>query len=212
MKLFCLSGLGVDERAFKNISINDVELIHIPWIEPFKNESLENYSKRLLLTQNIPENCNLLGVSFGGMVAQEIAKIIKPKKLFIISSIKGNSDLPAILKAFGNIGLNRLIPSSFLKWANPFTFYFFGVKEPENKSLLKQILKETDSTFLKWAMNAILKWDSKIELDAVRIHGDNDKLLPPINPNFSIKNGGHFMIISKANEISKIIETQIKSA
>ncbi|OFZ66683.1 MAG: hypothetical protein A3D92_25300 [Bacteroidetes bacterium RIFCSPHIGHO2_02_FULL_44_7] len=41
MKLFCLSGLGVDERAFVNFHPDGIELVHIPWIQPQKRESLK---------------------------------------------------------------------------------------------------------------------------------------------------------------------------
>ncbi len=80
MKLFCLSGLGVDHRTFKNLQLKDVELVHIPWIDPLKNESLTEYSRRLFESISIPEEYNLIGVSFGGMIAQEFEKIRKPSR------------------------------------------------------------------------------------------------------------------------------------
>ncbi len=206
MKIYCLSGLGVDKRAFKNLVIPGVQLIHVPWILPLEQESLADYSKRLFNQHSFPEDYHLLGVSFGGMVAQEFAKIQKPKKLILISTIRGNHELPTLFKISGKIGVQKLIPTSLLKSANLFSYNLFGVKRQENKILLKQILKDTDSKFLKWAMSAIVCWQNNEQLEAITIHGNEDKILNPISPNHLIKNGGHFMIINKAEEIGEIIK------
>jgi len=206
LKIYCLSGLGVDKRAFKNLVIPGVQLIHVPWILPLEQESLSNYSKRLFEQNSFPKDYHLLGVSFGGMVAQEFAKIQKPKKLILISTIRGNHQLPTLFKISGKIGVQKLIPTSILKSANFFSYNLFGVKRQENKILLKQILKATNSKFLKWAMSAIVCWQNKEQLEAITIHGSKDKILNPISPNHLIKNGGHFMIVNKAKEIGEIIK------
>ena len=206
MKIYCLSGLGVDKRVFKKLVIPGVQLIHVPWILPLKKESLSNYSKRLFEQHSFPKDYHLLGVSFGGMVAQEFAKIQKPKKLILISTIRGNHQLPTLFKISGKIGVQKLIPTSLLKSATLFSYYLFGVKRQENKILLKQILKATNSKFLKWAMSAIVCWQNKEQLEAITIHGSKDKILNPISPNHLIKNGGHFMIVNKAKEIGEIIK------
>lgn len=46
MKLYCLSGLGVDKRAFQNINVKGVELVHINWIDPVSNELLALYDRK----------------------------------------------------------------------------------------------------------------------------------------------------------------------
>lgn len=87
MKLYCLSGLGVDKRAFQNFHPEGIELVHINWIDPKKNEALEVYAQRLFETVDPEQDYNLLGVSFGGMIASEFAKIRKPKRMFFVSTI-----------------------------------------------------------------------------------------------------------------------------
>lgn len=77
MKLYCLSGLGVDEKAFKNIKARDVDLVNVKWISPLPKESIKDYARRLFAELNPEEGYNLLGVSFGGMIAVEFAKILE---------------------------------------------------------------------------------------------------------------------------------------
>jgi len=205
VKLYCLSGLGVDERAFRNLNLPEFELIHIPWIHPLSNESLADYSKRLFDESIIDDDSNLLGVSFGGMVAMEFAKIKQPKNLFLISTIHSRKELPTLFKIGGWMRLHKIVPSKLLTSANFISYYLFGVKQKEDRSLLKEILRDTDPKFLKWAMSAILTW-TNTESAGYNIHGTNDKILPlKRSVDVSIHDGGHFMIVTKADEISAVI-------
>lgn len=207
-KLYCLSGLGVDERAFRNLKIKGVDLIHIKWIPALLEESLEQYAKRLFDKVQPEEGYYLLGVSFGGMIATEFAKIRQPDKLYLISTIYSTSDLSWFLKTGSRLKLYRILPSGMLRRRNWILDYFFGITEKEDKKLLTEILLDTDPKFLKWALGAIAKWNNKIKPDGIVIHGSKDKLLP-IRKNetsYVIEDGGHFMIVNKADQISAIIE------
>ena len=42
-KIYVFSGLGVDKRVYDNIDFGTLDVEFIDWIEPLKNESLENY-------------------------------------------------------------------------------------------------------------------------------------------------------------------------
>lgn len=207
MKIYCLSGLGVDKKAFQNLKVEGVELIHIDWIRPEKSESLEHYAKRLFDLSNLPQEYNLLGLSFGGMIATEFSKIRKPQKLYLISSMSTRKELRPLFKLIGFLRLHRIVPMSLLKRTNFITNYFFGVKTAEEIKLLRQILKETDPYFLKWALNAILNWKNTERPLATIIHGTSDKILPiEKNVDHIISGGGHFMIVSRAEEISGILK------
>lgn len=61
-------------------------------------------------------------------------------------------------------------------------------------------------------VNEILHWKRKASpASIVRIHGSKDRVLPIINfqPTYLVKDGGHFMVVNKASEISRIIETEV---
>jgi pimeloyl-ACP methyl ester carboxylesterase len=174
------------------------------------NEDLKNYSRRLL-DQILTESPILIGVSFGGMVAVEIGKLILTDKVILISSAMTKSDLPKYYDASGPAVLRNWIPASWLKNVNPLTYFFFGTKSNEEKQLLKAIIKETDVSFLKWAMVAIATWRNETRLDnATQIHGTADKIIPYKVADFPIKDGGHFMIVSKADVITKLIRNLLK--
>lgn len=139
-KIYILSGLGVDRRVFDKIDFGDLDVEFIDWITPLRNEPLEDYAKRISL-KITTQNPVLIGLSFGGMVAVEISKIIKTKKIILIASAKNKFELPKFNRISGKLGLNKLIPKSLFKKQNFFTNWLFGIETESEKLLLKNILQ-----------------------------------------------------------------------
>ena len=208
-KIYLISGLGADERVFKNLDFNGFEPHFIKWIEPFENENLPDYAKRLL-PQITTEKPLIVGVSFGGMIAVEISKLIYYPKVIIVSSAQTKKDIPEIYRFLGSLKIHYFIPSFILNSANFITYWLFGVTTFEDKKLLKAILEDTNIHFLKWALLAISTWKNEtMNDDIIHIHGNNDKILPLKNiysVDFKVVNGGHLMILNKAQEINSILK------
>ena len=207
-KIYIFSGLGVDKRVFEKIDFGNLNHEFIDWIEPLKNESLSEYSKRISKKINT-EKPILIGLSFGGIVATEISKIIETEKVILIASAKTKNELPLLYRLTGKLKLNKLIPSSILKHQNILTNWFFGVKTKEDIELLGKILKETDLKFLKWAINEIANWKNEQKpQNYFHIHGNNDKIIPikNVEVNNIVENGGHFMTVNKSKEIENILK------
>lgn len=212
--IYLISGLGADESVFRNIDFLGEHPRHITWIDPEDNESLEDYSKRLIEQVDSKNELILIGVSFGGIIASEMAKHIPVKKIIIISSIKSSLEKPFIYRIISFMKLLNLIPSCLLKIYNPILAYFFGISSLADKELLRNFLSRTDEKFIKWALKSILKWDNqKYSNNLIHIHGTNDRLFPfrLIGQAVPITDGGHFMILNKAGEISlKLREILVK--
>ncbi|RLJ74705.1 alpha/beta hydrolase [Pedobacter alluvionis] len=211
MNTYFISGLGADKRIFSKLKLNkEINIIHIDWITPNKNESLASYAERLSSAIDLSQPFALVGVSFGGMIAVEIAKLLKPATVLIISSTMLSMHLPALYRFLGKLGLLKLIPAKFLKSSNKLTQnYYFGTRSGSEKALLSKIIKDTDPYFLKWAIGSILNWENKIKPERIfHIHGTNDKILysRKATPDFVIENGTHFMVYQNAKEISGIID------
>ena len=207
--IYLISGLGADERIFKHLNFGELTPIFIKWIKPKNNELIENYALRLS-EQITTKKPIILGVSFGGMLAIEIAKLIDCQQIIIISSAKNKSEIPFYYRLIGRFKLHKLIPIKLFKWANPLTYWFFGMHTKSEKELLKSILNDTNKTFLKWAINAIVNWKNKeIINNLVHIHGDLDRVLPIKNKkeiDFIIPKGGHLMVFNKADLINKFLK------
>ena len=213
MKVYFISGLGADEKAFQALDLPIVEKIHLHWITPLHKESIESYAKRM--AEKIDEkNPVIIGLSFGGMMAIEIAKIITVQKIIIISSAKGKMELPPYFSICRYIPLHKILPIRTISMNEKAMFYIFGTRNEEQKQNLKNIINNTVEGFNNWAIDSIVKWkNTEIPKNLVHIHGDADKLLPfrYVKADYTISNGGHFMIVNQANDISRIIQNLLSN-
>jgi hypothetical protein len=210
LKLYCISGLGADKRVFNYLKLN-AETIALDWIKPNANEDIEDYSKRLSASIDTNEPFGILGVSFGGLIATEISKQINPEITILISSAETKNELRTLFKLAGHSGILKLLPEKLFDIPRPIAKWLFGTDKTE---LLYSILDDTDLKFSKWAVQALTKWENKTRLkNKLKIGGENDKLIPPQDSfdSITIKNGEHFMIVDKANEISELINSRIKN-
>jgi pimeloyl-ACP methyl ester carboxylesterase len=207
-EIYIFSGLGADERVFQQLNFSDFSTTFVKWIIPQDSETIEQYATRLLdqITTTKPI---LIGLSFGGLMAVEVAKQIDTQKVILLASAKTKKEIPFYYRFAGQLGLHKLLPSGLLKSSNFITNWFFGIQTTFDKQLLKQILKDTDPIFLKWAIDKVVTWSSQSKTKNIfHIHGTSDRILPLffVNPNVKIKNGGHLMTLNKADELNKIIQ------
>lgn len=205
--IYCISGLGADERAFSKLDVKDFELKVIRWLEPSPDETLTGYASRM--RQSIADdNPILMGLSFGGMLCAEIAKQIPVKKIIIISSIKSSKELPFWMKAVAKLRLNKIVPMQSTKLTQPVQNKMLGVVSADEKKLVASLRKAADLKYTNWAVNQAINWKNNWQHPAIfHIHGDKDNMFPIkyIKADYTIKNGGHFMIMNKAAEVSNCI-------
>ena len=207
MNIYCISGLGADKRAF-DFLVLEYELKHLEWIDPFPNETIEAYAERLSEGIDQDQPFVLIGLSFGGMVAVEIAKITLPVCTIQISSVDHRDELPKLYRFIGKTGITRLLPKFCFNIPTPLAAFAF---QTNNKRLLSAIIKDSDAEFTKWAVNAILNWRNEQKIkQIIQIGGEKDLILPSKRSmNHIVKGGGHFMIVDKADELSEILNQEL---
>jgi hypothetical protein len=129
MNIYLISGLGADKRVFSKLVFSASHVIkHIAWISPISNEDLSSYARRLSMQINEAEPFCLVGVSFGGMIAVELNKVMKPLQTIIIFSASTNAQIPWYYKIVGRFKIYTLVPIRILKAPTALTFWFFGTK------------------------------------------------------------------------------------
>ncbi|MBO0931710.1 alpha/beta hydrolase [Fibrella aquatilis] len=212
-QLYIFSGLGADERVFQHLDFSGFATTFVRWQLPIEAETIEQYAQRITRQLSAPKPI-LIGVSFGGIMAIEIAKLIDSEKVILISSAKTKQDLPIYYRLAGAMGLHNLLPATLLKQANFITNWLFGVSSPAHKRLLKQILQDTDPVFLKWAIDKIARWHNQVRIaNVVHIHGTNDHILPFSSAHSSraIAGGGHLMVLNKAEELGIVLHQELRT-
>lgn len=210
-ELYIFSGLGADERVFQRLDFSGFSTTFIKWIVPQDKETIENYAKRLLdqITTTKP---TLIGLSFGGIMAIEVAKQIDTEKVILIASAKTKNEIPFYYRFAGQLRLHKLLPTRLLKNSNFITNWIFGTSSMFDKRLLRQILIGTDPIFLKWAIDKVARWTNQTQTKNIfHIHGTSDRILPLrfVKCNTKIKNGGHLMTLNKADELNNILRQQL---
>lgn len=205
--IYCISGLGADERAFSKLKIEGYQLTVIKWLIPLYRETLQDYALRM--RQSIKEdNPILMGLSFGGMLCTEIAKQIPVKKIIIISSVKSSNELPFWMKTVAKLKINKVLPMQSTWLTQPIQNKILGVKSKDEKKLVASLRRAADLTYTNWAVNQAINWNNIWKHPHIfHIHGDNDHMFPikNIKPDYTIKRGGHFMIMNRATEVSECI-------
>lgn len=209
--IYIFSGLGADESVFQRLDFSGFPTTFIKWIVPNDNETIENYATRLTdqITSTKPI---LIGLSFGGLMAVEVAKQIDTEKVILIASAKAKKEIPFYYRWAGQVGLHKLLPTKLLKSSNFITNWFFGTSSTFERQLLKQIRLDTDPIFLNWAIGKIVRWKNNTPTKNIfHIHGTSDRILPLcfVDCNVTIKNGGHLMTLNKSDELTKIIRQQL---
>ena len=210
---YIFSGLGADERVFEQIDFGSFSPVFIPWEPVDPDQSFESYIRQLS-KQIHSENPILIGISFGGIVAQEMSALFDNCPVLIISSIQTRSQLTLFMRFSGKIGLHKLIPMKLVLKNKSINHWLFGTKTEHEKRILDQILADSDPVFTKWAIHQITHWKrtERISSKLLHIHGDADRIfkIGNVNPDYTISGGTHFMTVSKHEEVSEIIKNALE--
>jgi pimeloyl-ACP methyl ester carboxylesterase len=199
--VYFMPGLAASATIFERIALpEDIFEMHLlEWEIPLSNESLSEYAQRI--SKNIRhENPVLIGVSFGGILVQEMAKYINARKVIIISSVKSNLEFPRRLKIAKTTKAYKLIPMSLILNLDNLAKFSFGEKMNHRLKLYEKFLSVRDIGYLQWAVEKVVLWDRTVADERViHIHGDLDDVFPMryVNGCIVIKGGTHIMILSK---------------
>jgi pimeloyl-ACP methyl ester carboxylesterase len=205
--IYCISGLGADERIFSNLRPVGYTLKYIPHVLPGSQESIRTYAARL--AESIKEdNAILLGVSFGGMLAIEISKIKPLQRLIIVSGIKSSNELPRWMKMVGKLKLNKVLPVRSYKFTERIDNKRLGITTDEERELARSLRQAADRGYIEWGVNEIFNWTNDwIPDNVAHIHGEKDRIFPvsKIKADYIIKGATHLMVYNRADEVNKCI-------
>jgi pimeloyl-ACP methyl ester carboxylesterase len=205
--IYCISGLGADERVFSKIAVPGYVLQPVRWKIPLANETLSGYARRML-EEIKDEKPVLMGLSFGGMMSIEIARLVEVEKVILISSIKSAAELPGWMRFVGKLRLDKVVPLKSFKIMEPVQNYKLGVTNEEERRMAIEYRRNADRRYTNWAINQVLNWKNDWQPASIyHIHGTKDRMFPikKITPSYTVNDGGHLMIMNKAEEINKYL-------
>lgn len=206
--IYFMPGMAANSKIFEHITFDESKYTvhYIEWLEPLKGESLQNYCNRIavLIKEDTPI---LIGVSFGGIIVQEIAKNISVEKVIIISSVKDPSEFPPRIQWAKKWKLYYLFPTSYINLIENLTKKIVSSDKIKHRiDLYKIYLTMRSSNYLNWAFKSIIQWENKNPIETIHhLHGSKDHIFPAtrIKNAEILENGTHIMVLVNAKWVNK---------
>lgn len=212
--IYFMPGLAAGPEIFERLELpSDLYELHfLTWKTPLAlDETIMNYAKRM--TADIKHsNPVLVGVSFGGIIVQEMSTFIDTKKIIIISSVKSTSELPKKFKIARKSKIYKLFPTKIVTNFEKYAKFFVGKSLEKKAKIYRRYLSVRGESYIKWSIHNVISWKQEKPLEnIVHIHGTNDHIFPfkNIEKCIKIEGGSHSMILLKSKEISKIIHQSL---
>lgn len=211
--VYFMPGMAASPTIFKHINLppDKFESHLLAWFVPDKGMTLSDYA--LKISKEIKhENPVLVGVSFGGMLVQEIAKHISTRKVIVVSSVKHNSELPKRMLFAKYTQVHKLLPTGIINNVELLAKYAFGETVTKRLALYEEYLSVRDKQYIDWSIDQIVNFKPSFCPDClVHIHGDKDNVFPIANIEncIPVKNGTHTMIIHRAKWFNEHLPTII---
>lgn len=199
--VYFMPGLAASSSIFERIQLpkDTFEMHLLEWVMPEKSETLQNYAERMAKNV-VHENAVLIGVSFGGILVQEMAQFLKLRKVIIISSVKCNLELPKRMKIAKATKAYKLLPTGLLGNIEFLAKYASGDVMKQRLKLYEQFMHLREKDYLDWAIEQVVCWErTKIDPNVIHIHGDADEVFPSkyIKNFVNVKGGTHIMILNR---------------
>lgn len=211
--VYLMPGMAASSDIFEHIALPESKFktVRLDWFNPQKGMSLTDYAKAMLANITHP-NPVLIGVSFGGVLVQEMARHIPTRKVIIISSVKEKKEMPRRLIFAKYTKAHKLLPTGMVNNIELLAKYAFGETVTKRLDLYERYLSIRDKTYLDWAIDQMVRWNQR-EYDPgiVHIHGEKDAVFPfqYINDCIPVKNGTHTMIIHRYKWFNEHLPTII---
>ncbi len=209
--IYFVPGMAANSKIFEHIQLDTTkyECHFLAWKIPVsKVESIEAYAQRMC-DEITHKNPILIGVSFGGLIVQEMSKLIACDKMILISSVKSNLEFPKRLKFALLSKAYKLFPATFIENLDSYVDYFLGDYQQKKIEAYKKYMSVRNAVYLHWAIYTLLHWKQTNTLQNIsHIHGTNDSVFPSkhISNFIAIEGGTHAMILTKGKRISLEIE------
>ncbi|MFK8267340.1 alpha/beta hydrolase [Capnocytophaga cynodegmi] len=212
--IYLMPGMAASPKIFDFLQFSDNYEVHLlDWILPLKEESLSEYALRL--SKNIKHNKPvLLGVSFGGIIVQEIAKHIDYKKIIVISSVKSKHELPKKMLLARYTNLYKLLPVSLINSLEYWKQFSFIDSVTKRIKLYEKYIGMRSPFYLEWSIDKIINWEQETPLpNTIHIQGSNDKIFPAkyISDAIIVEKGTHIMIINRYKWFNENLPSIIES-
>ena len=215
-KIYLISGIGCNGEVFNRITPPDgCAMQMVEWIEPMKEEPVQDYLCRMFDGVEIDDGDVLLGVSLGGIAVQLLYEMFpQVKKIVLISTAVSMGEMSSLLKLFKAIKIYRWIPGFILTSGYTYSYAVMGSVRKRHRDMIGRFLGGYSSRYFRWAARMALNiGEVYIPADKIlRIHGSRDILFPSTQiktPSYIVEGATHLAVYTHYREINAVLEREL---
>lgn len=213
-RFILLPGMGADERLFRPQKAHGFvfEVPRMPVPEP--GDDMHTYARRVLDLIELDGPCVIGGVSFGGMLAYEMATICRPRAVLLIASCRQPEAIPRYYWLAEKV--SRVLPDVLIRRRCVASSRIMARLESlthDHYRLIRDMSVDVPVPFLRRVGRMILKWRAPFELPcpSFHIHGAADRIIPlrRVEPDSVVADGGHLINLTHAEAVNAFIEQHL---
>lgn len=201
-----LPGLGLNHRLFAAQQAALPNVIVPPWPDLDSTESLPAFARRVAEAIPKSESLYLGGSSFGGMVALEVAALLRPNAVLLIGSCRSPDAIVPLVRSLGSLVPAIPIPMFYpRRWLLGLIALSLERLSPEQRALFWSMTSTDFPAFLKWGIQAIRSWrPTPVSAPVLHIHGSDDRLIPVryVAPDRVVPGGRHLLSLTHSQEVN----------
>jgi len=210
-RFILIPGMGADERLFGPQRAYGFDF-EVPQMSiPKPDEDLPAYAARMKEMLGLTEPCVVGGVSFGGMVAAELAMICPARCAILIATCRSNAAIPRYYWWVDRVA--RFLPDGLVRMRCGASSRIMSKLESlndEQRELVRMMSHDIPVPLLRGAGRMILRWAGRpvLPCPSRHIHGEIDRIIPlkGVRPDEVVAGGGHLINLTHAEQVNRFIE------
>lgn len=208
--VYCISGLAADCTLFDRLCLPPgYTKVYLEWA-PLAGDSVVSYAVRVAKT--LSAGAILIGVSFGGMVSTEIARIRPDLQVVLLSTAGCRKDIPFYFRWLLASRLYYCSSRFFIRAFVPLLRYYLKWHRTD-PAIIRQVagmISQTDMRLFKWSLNSMRTWNSsEVPANVTRVHGTKDIILPSWSIRGAVdhwvEGGGHLMVTVESGPVTTLL-------
>lgn len=198
--IYVLPAMATDRKMYPGAwgALSDCTFAEWPTYDG--EDSIAAIAKRVVFELHIQTGDILIGSSLGGIVGCEIAKLIPLAGLVLIGSAKSREEMTGVLALIQPV--LHLAPLAFMQRMAGM------IPNP-----VAQMFSKSEAEFIRAMLYAMHKWEGwdGVGVNLMRIHGNNDRVIPRPRGVQHVLDGGHFIAMTHAGTCVEIIKGQLEA-
>lgn len=204
--LLLFAGMRPSERIFAAQKAAIPGLRIVPWIPTRRRESIGEYAQRLAALLAGERPAYLGGISFGGIIALEVAALMPVRACFLISSVASPREMPPWMRTAR--WFTTLSGDWLFTCAGHVAKQWPRAKRSVATARLSKFAGK-DGQWYRWASAAALRWNPNPAIAALKIHsihGQLDHTFPSrYVRNATLVPGGHVLPVTHPELITSFL-------